>query len=191
MTNKRSGQRLCSIEGCDKPHKAKGWCGTHYNQAWRNAKMPLFQLYTIGFTKKSAEQFFGLIKKKRVKRVKRIVDVRRRPNSQLAGFANNRDLAWFLRKLCNVDYMHVAELAPSPELLDDYRKKRIDWSGYEPRFEKQMEDANIKDSMRAILHSGDCFLCSEHEPDQCHRRLVAKYLVKEWRNVNVKVKHLM
>lgn len=185
MTNKQSSQRLCSIEGCGKPHKAKGWCSAHYQQAWRNARRPLFQLYTIGFTKKSAKQFFGLIKEAGVKR---IVDVRRRPNSQLAGFANNRDLAWFLSELCKVDYVHVAELAPSPELLDDYRKKRIDWRGYKPRFTKQMKDAEIKDRMGAILRPRDCLLCSEHEPNECHRSLVTKYLVKEWGNV--KVEHL-
>ena len=150
---------------------------------------PPLQLYTIGFTKKSAEQFFGLLKEAGVKRV---VDVRRRPNSQLAGFANNRDLAWFLSKLCDVDYVHFAELAPSPELLDDYRKKRIDWegkNGYEDRFEKQMKDAKIKDLMWERLCSGDCLLCSEDVPDQCHRRLVAEHLVDEW--VNVEVEHLV
>lgn len=186
MTTERSSQRLCAVEGCDKPHKAKNWCDTHYQQARRNAQKPLLPLYTIGFTKKSAEQFFGLLKEACVKR---IVDVRRRPNSQLAGFANNRDLAWFLGELCNVDYVHIAELAPSPELLDDYRKKRIDWPGYEKRFGTQMKDAKIKDRMGAILWSRDCFLCSEHEPYQCHRRLVAEYLAKEWGNVDVK--HLM
>ena len=165
MKNKQSSQRLRAIEGCD--------------------TLP-FKLYTIGFTKKTAEQFFGLLKEAGVKRV---VDVRRRPNSQLAGFANNRDLAWFLHKLCDVDYLHVAELAPSPELLNDYRQKRIDWNGYEPRFEQQMEKANIKDRMRKILRSGDCFLCSEDVPDQCHRRLVAEHLVDWW--VNVEVKHLV
>ena len=98
-------------------------------------------------------------------------------------------MAWFLSELCDVDYVHFAELAPSPELLDDYRKKRIDWkNGYVPRFEKQMEDAKIKDLMWKRLRSGDCFLCSEHEENQCHRSLVAKYLVDWW--VHVKVKHL-
>ena len=197
MTNKRSSQCRCAIEGCDKPHKVHrvlGWCYFHcrrYYARWNAPKgkkpsRPPLQLYTIGFTKKSAEQFFGLLKEAGVKRV---VDVRRRPNSQLAGFANNRDLAWFLVELCDVDYVHFAELAPSPELLDDYRKKRIDWSGYEPRFEKQMKDAKIKDRMWKILRSGDCFLCSEDVPDQCHRRLVAEHLVDEW--VNVKVEHLV
>lgn len=163
--------------------------GRHRHQcAKRNVPLdsPPLKLYTIGFTKKSAEQFFGMLKKAGVKRV---VDVRRRPNSQLAGFANNRDLAWFLSELCKIKYVHFAELAPSSELLDDYRKKQIDWSGYEPRFEKQMKDTNIKDDMRDILRSGDCFLCSEDVPDQCHRRLVAEHLVDEW--VNVKVEHLV
>ena len=197
MTNKRSSQRLCSIEGCDKPHHARDLCRFHYDRyraRWkaRKGKPPRpLQLYTIGFTKKSAKQFFGMLKEAGVKR---IVDVRRRPNSQLAGFANNRDLPWFL-ELCNVDYVHFAELAPSTELLDDYRKKRIDWEsedGYERRFMQQMKDAKIEHLMRKKLDTGDCFLCSEHEPYRCHRNLVAKYLAKEWKEqVNVEVEHLV
>lgn len=28
-------QRICSVEGCGKPHKGKGFCGPHYARRWR------------------------------------------------------------------------------------------------------------------------------------------------------------
>ena len=81
-------------------------------------------LATIGFTKKPARRFFGLLRESGVKRV---VDVRLNNWSQLSGFAKQEDLAWFLREICGIEYVHVPSLAPTQELLSDYRKKRIDW----------------------------------------------------------------
>lgn len=51
---------------------------------------------TIGFTKKSAEEFFALLAQGDVRT---LVDVRLNQNSQLAGFAQGRDLPYFLRRL--------------------------------------------------------------------------------------------
>ena len=136
------------------------------------------KISTIGFTKKSAEEFFELI---RESGVERIVDVRFRSGSQLAGFAKKNDLAWFARELCNVDYVHVPILAPSKELLDDYRKKDgIAWETYETRFLDLMRSRRVEHELSKDLVDNGCLLCSEAQPDQCHRRLVAEYLQEHW-----------
>ena len=85
---------------------------------------------TIGFTKKPAHRFFDLLRESGVKRV---VDVRLNNESQLAGFAKKDDLAYFLGELCGMEYVHLPELAPTKELLDDYRKRRCSWQTYEER----------------------------------------------------------
>lgn len=33
------GKRTCSIEGCDRPHAARGWCDLHYRR-WQRAGTP-------------------------------------------------------------------------------------------------------------------------------------------------------
>ena len=137
---------------------------------------------TIGFTKKSAQRFFELL---RESGATRIVDVRLNTGSQLAGFAKKDDLAWFARELCGVDYLHVPSLAPTKELLNDYRKKRISWSIYETRFIELMKSRRIESALsREIVHNG-CLLCSEDQPHQCHRKLVAEYLKEHWGELEI------
>ena len=83
-------------------------------------------LFTIGFTKKSAEQFFGLLSGAGVKRV---LDVRLNNVSQLAGFTKKEDLEFFLRRIGDMDYLHLPELAPTQDLIDTARSR--EW----PKFE--------------------------------------------------------
>ncbi|MDM8551759.1 DUF488 domain-containing protein [Desulfobacterales bacterium HSG2] len=142
--------------------------------------MSKIKLFTIGFTKKSAEKFFTMLSKAGVKRV---VDVRLNNSSQLAGFAKRDDLRYFLKTICDVDYIHIPELAPTKEILDEYKKNKGDWSVYEPRFLSLMAERNIEDEMTGKITDGDCLLCSEKEPDECHRRLVAEYLNDKWGNI--------
>jgi hypothetical protein len=80
-------------------------------------------LYTIGFTQKSAERFFTLL---RDNGVRRLVDTRLNPGGQLSGFAKGSDLAWFLTELIGCEYIHLPQLSPTSEILHDYRKDR-DW----------------------------------------------------------------
>lgn len=138
------------------------------------------KLYTIGFTRKSAKRFFGLLRESGVGRV---VDVRLNNVSQLAGFAKRDDLAWFLGELGGIGYRHAPELAPTRELLADYRKKRIDWSAYEARFLELMRERRIEERLDPETLAGSCLLCSEHEPHFCHRRLAAEYLDRHWGGV--------
>lgn len=144
------------------------------------------QTFTIGFTQKTAENFFSLIRKNQVSR---IVDVRLNVTSQLAGFAKKNDLAYFLKELCQTDYVHVTDLAPTKPMLDAYKSKSITWESYADKFVNLMAQRNIERTIDKALLDNGCLLCSEHQPHQCHRRLVAEYLNKHW-DENIRIIHL-
>ena len=140
------------------------------------------KLFTIGFTKKPAREFFEML---RNEGAKRIVDVRLNNVSQLAGFAKKNDLQYFLEEICNMDYAHIPELAPNQEILDAYKKKKGDWQVYEKKFLALMKERKIEDTLSGKIMPGDCLLCSEHEPEHCHRSLVVKYLQQHWGDMEI------
>jgi uncharacterized protein (DUF488 family) len=141
------------------------------------------KLYTIGFTQKSAERFFGLLAEHGVDRV---VDIRLNPGGQLSGFAKQGDLAWFLDRLNGAGYIHLPQLAPSADIRDAYRKDR-DWDTYVLQFEELMDVREIPDTLdrASFKESVSCLLCSEPTPERCHRRLVAERLAQAWPGVEV------
>ena len=140
------------------------------------------KIFTIGFTKKSARRFFGLL---RESGAERIVDVRLNNVSQLAGFAKKDDLAYFLKAICGMDYVHLPELAPTREMLDAYKKRKGDWSTYENRFLSLMRERSIEQTLSRDLLADGCLLCSEDTPDKCHRRLVVEYLDRHWGGIQI------
>lgn len=140
------------------------------------------KLFTIGFTRKSAEHFFTVLSKAGVRRV---VDIRLNNVSQLAGFAKRDDLRFFLKAICGIDYLHRPDLAPSKELLDAYRKSGGDWSAYQSGFLKLIREREIEKRISKELIANGCLLCSEEAPDHCHRRLVAEYLAEKWGNLEI------
>ena len=140
------------------------------------------RVYTIGFTKKPASVFFELL---RESGAKRLVDVRLNNVSQLAGFAKKGDLEYFLRKICRMKYVHMPELAPTAEMLDDYRKGRRDWATYERQFLSLIDERGISKLGIKRTIANSCLLCSEDKPERCHRRLVAEYLDRHWGDVEV------
>ena len=140
-------------------------------------------VFTIGFTKKSARRFFELL---RSSDIKRVVDVRLNNISQLAGFAKKDDLAYFLKEICGTEYVHLPELAPTQDMLDDYKKKHGSWETYEARFLDLMKQRRVEDTVPRDLIAGGCLLCSEDKPHHCHRRLVAEYLKQHWGNVDIR-----
>jgi uncharacterized protein (DUF488 family) len=142
-------------------------------------------IFTIGFTKKSASTFFNLLGKSGARR---LVDVRLNNVSQLAGFAKRDDLTYFLAELCGMDYAHELQLAPTQAMLDDYRKHGASWAEYEGWFLNLMAEREIETRLPRALVDNSVLLCSEAEPHQCHRRLVAEYLASQW--VDVTIKHL-
>jgi len=140
------------------------------------------RIFTIGFTKKSAESFFSLLNSSGASR---IVDVRLHNTSQLAGFAKSEDLQYFLRAICRMDYLHLPNLAPTPQMLDAYKKHGGDWQVYENEFLELMKSRGIETAVAKEIVSDACLLCSEDKPDQCHRRLVAEYLRDKWGEVEI------
>ena len=134
-------------------------------------------VFTIGFTKKSARQFFELL---RASGVRRVIDVRLNNLSQLAGFARRDDLAYFLDALGAIGYEHRLELAPTADMLGDYQHGRSDWPTYARRFVALMQDRAIEDTLSPSLMEAACLLCSEHSPAFCHRRLIVEYLQAHW-----------
>ena len=139
------------------------------------------KLFTIGFTKTSAEGFFSRLAKANVKK---LIDVRLNNVSQLAGFAKKDDLRYFAKSICGIDYEHIAELAPTQDILDEYKKSKGAWSVYAEKFLDLMARRKIENIDRARLDGG-CLLCSEDKPHYCHRRLVAEYLKGKWGSVEI------
>lgn len=137
------------------------------------------QLYTIGYSKKTAEEFFSIL---RDNGVKQIVDIRRHNTNQLAGFTKESDLPWFLDTIAGIDYSHELSLAPSEELMRAYRKEGLPFD----EFAKQLRAEFAEREMPKLI-DGSALLCSEPKPDTCHRSVAAQYLAEKG---DVEVVHL-
>jgi uncharacterized protein (DUF488 family) len=141
------------------------------------------EIYSIGFTQKSASEFFGTLK---AAGIERLLDVRLNNTSQLAGFAKQADLAYFLREICGAAYEHEPLLAPTQEMLDGYKKKRGEWGAYEEAFEGLLRARRVESTLnKAGFAKRTVLLCSEPTAGHCHRRLVAEYLQKHWDGVEI------
>lgn len=144
--------------------------------------MSEIRLFTIGFTQKSAEDFFSALSKAGVRR---IIDIRLNNVSQLAAFAKRGDLAYFLKALGGIGYIHRPDLAPTQELLDSYKKKTIGWGEFETQFRSLMEERHIENALDPRLLDHACLLCSEPAASCCHRRLVAEYLHTKCEDITI------
>lgn len=144
--------------------------------------MSTLRLFTIGFTQKPAEVFFGRLQRAGVKRV---IDIRLNNVSQLAGFAKRDDLRYFLKAICGIEYVHLPELAPTQEIMDRFKKKKGGWSAYERDFQSLLKERKPEDSLSKDLFCSACLLCSEDSPERCHRRLVAEHLAETWGGVEI------
>jgi uncharacterized protein (DUF488 family) len=140
------------------------------------------RIFTIGFTKKTAEEFFTRLSSAGVTR---LIDVRLNNVSQLAGFSKRDDLRYFLKTICDIEYVHLPEFAPTQEMLDDYRKANHDWEAYATRFLALIAERNVENTVDREIFRDSCLLCSEAEADHCHRRLAAEYLRDRWGNVEI------
>lgn len=140
------------------------------------------KVFTIGFTKKSARDFFELL---RESGAKRLVDVRLTNTSQFAGFAKNPDLAYFLENLCKVDYVHIPKLAPTLAILDAYKGQSGTWKAYESSFLELMRERRIETTIPKQVIADSCLLSSEHSPLRSHRRLVVEYLRTHWGPIDI------
>ncbi len=140
----------------------------------------MIKIFTIGFTKKSAEQFFTQLQQPELVR---LIDVRLNNVSQLAGFTKKNDLSFFLREIINIDYLHLPDLAPTKMILQEYQRNK-NWQVYEQQFLALMAQRQIETLDKDLIHGG-CLLCSEATPQHCHRRLVAEYLREQWSGVEI------
>ena len=136
-------------------------------------------IYTIGFTKKSAEEFFTLLKKNNVSIV---YDIRLNNSNQLAGFSKGKDLKYFLKVINNMEYSHENIFAPTKEILDSYKKKKITWEEYEELYKELLDKRNVYKYIKEkeLIKEGICFLCSEQMPTNCHRKLLAEYIKEKY-----------
>jgi len=137
----------------------------------------MIQLFTIGFAETSAERFFTLL---RASGARRVIDVRLNNTSQLSGFTKKDDLRFFLREVGGIDYLHMPELAPTPDILDAFKKHKGSWDVYERAFKQLMATRSIENAIAQGVADRGCLLCSEKRPEHCHRRLVAEYLQGKW-----------
>ncbi len=147
-------------------------------------------LCTIGFTEKTAEEFFTLLTNAGVRQV---IDIRQNRSGQLSAFAKHPDLAFFLKKIAGIEYLHEPLLAPPPELLKNYRRTK-DWPSYEADFLAAMKERGIPASLDTVSWSPSVsLLCSEPGPEKCHRRLVADLLAtfRREHGDSVEIRHLI
>ena len=141
------------------------------------------KLFTIGFTQKTAQEFFEKLKENNVEL---LLDIRLNNASQLAGFAKDKDLQFFLKTICSCKYEHNLNFAPTKELLTDYRNKKITWLEYEKIFYEIMEGRKIENEfIKYLNYKKVCLLCSEPTATNCHRRLVAEYLANKIKGIEI------
>lgn len=141
---------------------------------------------TIGFTGKTAQEFFDLLKNADVRTV---LDIRLSNTSQLAGFAKKQDLPFFLDRLCGAAYREMPELAPEPDLFKRYKAKELTWDDFAAAYVELIAKRRVENNLDVDLFRSACLLCSEHLPHHCHRRLALEYLNSRW-NSRLKVTHL-
>ena len=141
------------------------------------------EVYTTGFTKKTAARFFGSLKQADIRR---LIDVRLNNSSQLAGFTKKADLAFFLKEICGIEYLHEPLLAPTQDMFRAYKKEKGNWSDYEQRFLALMQERKVEERIDPRLFAiPTVLLCSEVTAEHCHRRLVLEYLHEKWGEIKI------
>src|SRR5258708_3500041 len=140
-------------------------------------------IYTIGFTHKSASEFFETLK---ANSIERLLDVRLSNTSQLAGFTKQADLQYFLKQICGADYQHEPLLAPSEELFRAYRKEGGSWEALASGYLKLIKARKIETVLsKTSFKTRTVLLCSEATPEHCHRRLALEDLQKHWPEISI------
>jgi len=142
------------------------------------------EIYSIGFTKKSASRFFGALKDAGIER---LLNVRLNNTSQLAGFAKQADLKYFLKEICGAAYEHEPLLAPTQEILDAYKKQKGSWDAYTDAYLALIRSRRVEVQLsRESFEKRTVLLCSEATAEHCHRRLALEYLKRHWGDVVIR-----
>ena len=140
------------------------------------------EVYTAGFTKWLAKDFFNVLKKYKIQL---LIDIRRRPNSQLSGYTKSDNFEYFLKELSGVRYLNDLDLAPSKELLYSRRKEGLDWNNFSLEYINQLNSKKLDNCLETIYSHKTLFLCSETLPDKCHRKLLVDKLYELDNNISV------
>jgi uncharacterized protein (DUF488 family) len=141
------------------------------------------EIYTTGFTKKTAESFFTEL---RDAGIRRVIDVRLNNVSQLAGFTKRNDLRFFLREIVGAEYVHELRLAPRNDDLLSYRNGSMPWDEYAAAYGVLLREREVEETIpRSLFESRSALLCSEEKADRCHRRLAAEYLAAAWGGMTI------
>ncbi len=102
------------------------------------------KVYTIGFTKKRAEEFFGLLNEHHIDLV---LDVRLNNASQLAGYTKFPDIKFFVETICHCEYIHDDNFAPLLATQQKFRSHTISWEQYSQEFDNKSTEALRKSVM--------------------------------------------
>ena len=141
------------------------------------------KLYTIGFAKKSAKEFFELLKKHQIKRM---IDVRESNTNIYAGFTMKQNFPYFLEQICGIEYLELKILAPAKELRDEYHESGYnDWDTYEKGYLTSLDDRKVSERLDSEILEDAVLLCSEPTAENCHRRLAAEYLQKIYKDIEI------
>lgn len=147
-------------------------------------------IYTMGFTQKSARKFFTLLTENNVKL---LMDIRLNNSSQLAGYTKGTDLEFFLTEFLNIRYVHELSFAPTKELMDGYKKGQISWQSFEDEYNEILEKQNVKNILDKKYNKdfdGICLMCSEPAAENCHRKLAAEYIKNMYPELDINIVHL-
>lgn len=138
-------------------------------------------LYTMGFAQKKAEEFFTIL---RNNKIKTLIDIRQSNTNIYAGFTIRDNLRFFLKELCNIEYVENKHFAPIKEIRDQYHKNG-DWIRYEKEYIDLLESRKAIASITVDQIDSALLLCSEPSADFCHRRLAAEYIGTYFKSVKI------
>lgn len=130
------------------------------------------KVFTIGINNKSAEQFFRLLSDNKIIK---IIDIRLNNTTQLCGFSKMNDLKFFLKRILNIEYEYISDFAPTKDIMVSYRENK-DWNKFKTDYLKLLENRKVKESYQNYDFRNTCFLCSEDDADNCHRKILSEFL---------------
>jgi len=143
------------------------------------------KLYTIGFTQKSAEEFFTTLEQNNVES---ILDIRFNNDNHLSSFARKKHLPFLLNQILGCKYDYLPVLAPTRELFKGYKDGIISWPVYCNKYISTLKEIQPESFITEGQLNNACLLCSESTPKKCHRRLAAEYLAGKF--PDTRIKHL-
>lgn len=135
-------------------------------------------IYTIGFSGKNQNVFIDILN---AADIKMLVDIRLWRVARFVPWASGASLS----NILDTRYKYMPELAPTKELLSDYKNRKIDWPEYERIFNDLLASRQIEKLFRPADLYKVCFLCTEKSADKCHRRLVVEYLQQHFPEVEI------